>query len=218
MQPEDYLDVPDIIPIVMEQPLTGELLKKYKKLEDQMMLKLSAEENITAMTAATLTNKLLQFSSGNVYDENKNVHHIHDLKIDMLKEIIEDNPNENLLIAYNYKHELDQILKAFPEAVKIDKDPETIERWNRKEIKLLVGNAASFGHGLNLQKGGNILIWYGFTWSLELYQQTVARLHRQGQTEPTKVIHLAVGDVEYKLMKTLAKKDLTQSDLLANLK
>jgi len=218
MDAKDYLELPERIDVVMEAPLKGELLKTYKKFEKEMLLNIKAEEKITALNAATLSNKLLQFCSGNVYDEDGNVHHIHDLKIEMLKEVIEDNPNENLFIAYNYKHELEQILKHFPQAVAIDKGGEAIEKWNRGEIKMLLGHPQSTGHGLNLQKGGNTIVWYGFTWSLEYYQQLNARLHRQGQTKPVKVIHLAVGEVEYKLMKTLSKKDIVQSNLLEVLK
>jgi SNF2 family DNA or RNA helicase len=136
----------------------------------------------------------------------------------MLKEIMEDNPNDNLLVAYNYKHELQALTEAFPEAVVLDKAGKAVEDWNAGKVKMLLAHPASAGHGLNLQDGGHIIVWYGFTWSLELYQQFNARLNRQGQKYPVTIIHLAVGDVEYKLMKTLAKKDITQSKLLSSLK
>jgi len=215
MSAKDYLTLPKVINNVVYQPLSGKLLKYYEKLEKEMMLQLK-EGTITAMTAATLTNKLLQFCSGNIYNEDK-VEHIHTLKIDMLKDILEDNPNENFLIAYNYKHELEQLQKHFKYAKKLDKDPKTVEEWNKGNIKLLLAHPASAGHGLNLQYGGHNIVWYGFTWSLELYQQFNARLNRQGQTRPVTITHLAVGEIEKRLMETLTKKEITQKELLAAL-
>ena len=218
MSAEDYLELPEVINIVLENKLDGKLLKQYKEFENEMLLSLDNDEKLTAMSASTLTNKLLQFCSGNVYDDKKNVKHFHKLKIDTLKEIVEENPDESLLVAYNYKHELEAIKKHFPEAVILDKDASTIDKWNKGEIKMLVAHPASAGHGLNLQKGGSIIVWYGFTWSLELYQQFNARLNRQGQEKQVKIIHIAVGEIEYKLMQTLAKKDVAQSKLLEALK
>jgi SNF2 family DNA or RNA helicase len=218
MSAEDYLTLPDFIPTVLSNKLQGELLRTYLKFENDMILSLGKDKNITAMSAATLTNKLLQFSSGNMYDEHKNIHNFHKLKLETLKEIIEENPNENILLAYNYKHELNDILREFPDAVLLSKSGKEVEDWNKGKIKLLVTNPQSAGHGLNLQHGGSIIVWYGFTWSLELYQQFNARLHRQGQTKKVRVMHIAVGDIEEKLMMTLAKKNITQADLLSSLK
>lgn len=218
MSAKDYLELPDYIPMVLSNKLEGKLLQQYKKFEKDLILALDDEENITAMSAATLTNKLLQFCSGNMYDENKTVHHFHDLKIDTLKEIIEENPNDNLLVAYNYKHELESLLTAFPDAVVLSKTGKEVEAWNKGQIKILLAHPASAGHGLNLQHGGSLIVWYGFTWSLELYQQFNARLHRQGQTEKVRVMHIAVGEVEEKLMQALARKDVVQSELLSALK
>ena len=218
MSAEDYLDLPKFVPSVLGNKLEGKLLREYKKFEKDMILALESEERVTAMSAATLTNKLLQFCSGNIYDEAKNVHHIHDLKTDTLKEIIDENPNDNILVAYNYKHELAAILKAFPEAVVLDKKGEAVAEWNKGNIKLLLAHPASAGHGLNLQHGGSTIVWYGFTWSLELYQQFNARLHRQGQTSIVRCFHIAVGEVEEGLMLALAKKEITQDGLLESLK
>jgi len=218
MSAEDYLELPDFIPSVLDNKLEGEMLRQYLKLEQNMVLALEDDENITAMSAAALTNKLLQFCSGNMYDENKKVHHFHDLKIETLKEIIEENPNDNILVAYNYKHELEALQRAFPKAVTLDKKGEAVARWNNNEIPLLLAHPASAGHGLNLQDGGSLIVWYGFTWSLELYQQFNARLYRQGQTSIVRAMHIAVGDVEHKLMTALAKKDIVQSELLDVLK
>jgi len=217
MSSEDYLELPEFITTVLENKLSGKLLNQYKEFEKDMLLDLGGEL-LTAMSAATLSNKLLQFCSGNIYGEDGQIHHFHDLKLDTLQEIIDSSPDENLLVAYNYKHELTALKKKFPDAVVLDKAGVAVEQWNRGEIKLLLAHPASAGHGLNLQTGGKTLIWYGFTWSLELYQQFNKRLHRQGQKDNVRCIHIAVGDIEYKLMKVLSLKDATQQDLLDNLK
>ena len=218
MSADDYLELPDFIPSVLGNKLEGENLRKYLKFKNDMILAINKEEKITAMSAATLSNKLLQFCSGNMYDEKGLVHHFHDLKIETLKEIIDENPNDNILVAYNYKHELEALKTAFPDAVILDKKGLAVERWNKKEIKILLAHPASAGHGLNLQDGGALVVWYGFTWSLELYQQFNKRLHRQGQTKKVRAMHIAVGDIEHDLMTALAKKDVVQADLLGALK
>jgi len=218
MQSQDYLNLPDYISSVLATPLTKTLLKQYDEFKRDMLMSLKKENDITAVSAAVLTNKLLQYCSGNMYDEAKEVHHIHDLKIETLKEVVDENPNDNILVAYNYKHELEALKQSFPNAVVLDKRGEAVARWNKGEIKMLLTNPASCGFGLNLQHGGSLIVWYGFTWSLELYQQFNARLHRQGQTEKVRVMHIAVGEVEYRLMSTLAKKDVTQDILLKALK
>lgn len=218
MSSEDYLDLPDFIPTVLDNNLEGDLLKKYLKFKNDMILAVSSDEKITALSAATLSNKLLQFCSGNMYDELGTVHHFHDLKTETLKEIIDENPNDNILVAYNYKHELEALVENFPEAVVLDKGGKAVEEWNKGNIKLLLAHPASAGHGLNLQDGGSLIVWYGFTWSLELYQQFNKRLHRQGQTQKVRCMHIAVGDIEHDLMTALAKKDAVQSELLEVLK
>lgn len=218
MSSEDYLELPDFVPTVLGNKLEGKLLKQYNDFETDMIMAMSEEDQITALTAATLSNKLLQFCSGNIYDENKDVHHIHDLKVDTLKEIVEDNPNDNILVAYNYKHELETLKKHFPEAVVMDKEGVAVDDWNEGKIKMLLAHPASAGHGLNLQDGGSLAVWYGFNWSLELYQQFNKRLHRQGQKNIVRCIHIAVGDAEERLMEALALKDVTQEGLLNALK
>jgi len=217
MNADDYLELPKMLPSVLGNKLEGKLLKEYETFEKDMVLAFKSEDHITAMTAATLSNKLLQFCSGNIYDEAGNVRHIHDLKIETLKEIIDENPNDNILVAYNYKHELATLKKAFPDAVVLDKEGKAVVAWNNKEIRILLAHPASAGHGLNLQGGGSIIVWYGFTWSLELYQQFNARLHRQGQTSIVRCFHIAVGEIEERLMSALAKKELTQDILLSSL-
>lgn len=218
MQTADYLNLPEFIPSVIDVPLPSALLKKYKAFEEDMIMAINSEDKITAVSAAALSNKLLQFSSGAVYDEDGTAHHFHDLKFDALDEIMEENPNDNFLIAYNFKHEKERLLKRYPEAVLIDKEGKAVKDWNEGKIKMLLAHPASAGHGLNLQHGGSLLIWLGFNWSLELYQQFNKRLHRQGQKEVVRAMHIAVGDVEYRLMRSLAKKDITQDELLKALK
>lgn len=218
MQTEDYLDLPGSVSTIMKSDLSGKLLKQYKDFENDMIIQMD-DVDLTAVSAATLSNKLLQFSSGAVYDENGNVHHVHDLKIEMLKEIVESNPDEPLLIAYNYKHEKENILKHFKQAQVLNKDPQMVIDWNNRKIPMLLIHPASAGHGLNLQKSqGKFFIWYGFTWSLELYEQANARLVRQGNNEIVDIIHLAVGQIEYRLMQSLAKKNVTQKELFEALK
>jgi len=220
MNSEDYLNLPELIPSVVNVPLEGKLLRQYKQFEEDMITQI-ADNEISAVNAATLSNKLLQFSSGAIYDEDSEVHHIHDLKFEALDEIIEYNPDTPILVAYNFKHELDRLLKRYPQAESLHRkwDDSDNDRWNNNEIPLLFAHPASAGHGLNLQKGdGHIAVWLGFNWSLELYQQFNKRLHRQGQKQPVSLIHIAVGDIEYRLMRTLTKKDITQKELLEALK
>lgn len=217
MKSEDYLNLPKFLPTVIDTPLPPKLLKQYKDFEEDMIMQMNGE-NITAMSAAALSNKLLQFSSGAVYDEDGNYHVLHDLKFDTLDEIIEENPNDNMLVAYNFKHEKERLMKRYPEAVLMDKEGKAVEDWNKGKIKMLLAHPASAGHGLNLQHGGALMVWLGFNWSLELYQQFNKRLHRQGQKEVVRAMHIAVGDVEYRLMRALAKKDATQFELMEALK
>jgi SNF2 family DNA or RNA helicase len=136
-----------------------------------------------------------------------------------LADIIEDNPDENILVAYNYKSDLDRLLKRFPTAVVMDKKGEAVDRWNRGEIKLLLAQPASAGHGLNLQKGGSMIVWFGLNWSLELVQQFNARLHRQGQERPVRIISIVTTDcIDEKIITAIADKALTQRDLLDAMK
>jgi SNF2 family DNA or RNA helicase len=124
-----------------------------------------------------------------------------------------------MLVAYNYRTDFMRIVAMFPDAVTLDKDPETINRWNRGEIKMLLAHPASAGHGLNLQAGGSLCVWFGLVWSLELYQQFNARLHRQGQTKPVRVVHIvAQGCIDERVLQVLASKDASQRDLLRALK
>lgn len=192
---------------------------RYEELQEEFLTMLENGTNIEAPSAANVANKLLQISNGAVYDEDRNIHILHDEKINALKEIIEDNPNENLLIAYNYKHDLERLKKEFPKAVELSKSGKEIEKWNKGKIKMLLAHPASAGHGLNIQFGGHIVVWYGLNWSLELYQQFNARLNRQGQKDLVRIIHIiSRNTIDEKVLNALSDKAKTQNKLLDYLK
>ena len=223
MSAKDYLTLPEKIEIleIIEMPEIIE--KKYKDLEKEFVLEIN-QNQITAFNAAALTNKLLQFSNGAIYYKNedsqiKYFEEIHKLKINALKEIVEDNPNENILVAYNFKSDLQRLKQNFKYAVELDKRGEVLEDWNKKKIKMMLAHPMSTGHGLNAQKGGSMIVWFGLNWSLELYQQFNARLHRQGQEKPVRIIHLICKNtIDEKIMQALKFKAKNQNDLLKFLK
>ena len=220
MSAEDYLELPPRIDVNVKVPMPDAALKRYADFERTLLAELEDGEVIEAMTAAVLANKLLQFANGAMYtDEKHNWSETHVSKLDTLAEIIEDNAGENVLVAYNYRSDLERLLKRFPQAVVLDKQQDTIDRWNRGETRLLLAHPASAGHGLNIQSGGSLIVWFGLTWSLENYLQFNARLHRQGQTRPVRVIHLlAEGTIDLRVIEELGKKDKTQVNLLRALK
>jgi|JYMV01.1.fsa_nt_gi SNF2 family DNA or RNA helicase len=218
MSAEDYLELPEKISLRECIELPDNVQAQYDELEKEFLLTLESGD-VEALSAAVLGNKLLQVCNGAVYDTEGVAHTIHDLKLKALKEIIEDHPNENFLIAYNFRSDLVRLSKMFPQGVTLSKSTEEIDRWNKGEIKLLFAHPASAGHGLNLQAGGSNIVWFGLNWSLELYQQFNARLHRQGQNKPVKIIHIVVKKgIDEKVMKALGSKAKTQKDLLEYLK
>jgi len=220
MSADDYLDVPPRIDLIERVELPPEALAIYKDFEKTLLAELEDGEEVEAATAAVLANKLLQFANGAIYtDDKKNWSETHKAKLDALEEIVEDNPNETLLVAYNYKSDLARLQARFPDAVVLDKKQTTIDRWNAGEIKMLLAHPASAGHGLNLQNGGSLIVWFGLTWSLEYYQQFNARLHRQGQEKPVRILHVIGSEtIDERVMGVLAHKDMTQRSLLAALK
>ena len=220
MNADDYLEVPERIDLTSPVQLPPAAMKKYKELEKTLLAQLDTGEEVEAITAAALANKMLQFSNGAAYyDDKKNWGEVHKEKLDALSDIVDDNPSENILVAYNYKFDLERLMKKFPQAVVLDKKQETIDRWNRGEIKMLLAHPASAGHGLNLQSGGSMIVWFGLNWSLELYQQFNARLHRQGQTKPVRIMHIiAEGTIDERVLQVLGDKDATQASLLKSLK
>lgn len=212
MKAGDYLDMPECIYNQVEVTMSEKERKLYGQLEKDMLLPF-ADGDIDAVNAAALSGKLIQMANGAVYDENGNVKHIHDRKLEALEDLVEAANGKPVLIAYWYKHDLDRIKKRTG-AVALD-TADDMQRWNAGEIPVAVIHPASAGHGLNLQAGGSTLVWFGLTWSLELYQQTNARLWRQGQKETVVIHHLvAKGTLDEKVMAALEKKDCGQSALV----
>jgi len=220
MSAADYLQLPDRIDLIERVTLPAAALQAYRDFEKTLLAELPDGEEVEAMSAAVLANKLLQFSNGAMYtDDLGNWSEIHDAKLEALADLIEQNPNENILLAYNYKTDLVRLQKRFPQARVLDKNPDTVRAWNDGEIELLLAHPASAGHGLNLQRGGSLIIWFGLNWSLELYQQFNARLHRQGQDKPVRVVHLIADDcIDERVMGVLSDKTAMQSALLQALK
>ena len=219
MRSSDYLDLkpPEHNRILLG---LGEHQAAYDRFEKDQVLRLFAEHQpgavISAMSAAALSNKLLQFANGAVYDENGEAHTVHDVKLDAAEEIVETASGQPVLIAWTYKHDRDRLaqrLKAYkPRELKTDKD---IDDWNAGKIRVLLMHPASGGHGLNLQQGGNILVWFGQTWSLELYQQLNKRLDRQGQTRTVTIHHLlAEGTIDMDVARALVGKTGRQDGLM----
>lgn len=208
----DYLKLPELVINEIPVRLSADEEKHYHTMKDEMVLSLKGKE-IDAANAAALSGKLLQMANGAVYDVNYGVAHLHDRKLDALEDVIEAATDKPVLIAYWFKHDLERILERFP-AERLD-SAESIRRWNSGEIPVAVIHPASAGHGLNLQSGGSCLAWFGLTWSLELYQQTNARLWRQGQKN-TVVIHhiIAKGTIDEQVMKALKQKNKTQTALI----
>lgn len=196
--------------------------KIYADMEEDLFIPLKKGE-ITAANAATLSGKLLQMANGAVYSDEGDEIVIHDQKLDALEDMIEAANGRPVMVAYWFKHDLSRIMRRLSDKKipfeKLDSE-ESIRKWNRGELQVALIHPASAGHGLNLQSGGNMLIWFGLTWSLELYQQTVARLWRQGQTSETVVVQhiITAGTIDEDVMKALASKDMTQNRLIAAVK
>lgn len=221
MKAKDFLpDMPELISTEYPVYLDEKEMKAYKDFKKQLVLA-TPEHEVTASNAASLSGKLSQLANGAIYtdDEDKPVSVFHDKKLDALEDIIESANGKPILVAYWFKHDYDRITERLSNLgihyEKIDNE-ESIARWNRKEIPVALIQPASAGHGLNLQAGSNLMVWFGITWSLELYQQTVCRLYRQGQTEGTvSVIHIVSKDtIDERILKALTDKDNTQSALI----
>lgn len=212
MKATDYLKMPERIDNIIEVEMSDKEKELYKKLESEMILPF-ADGDIDAVNAAALSNKLLQMANGAVYDENKNVRFIHEKKLDALEDLIEAANGKPVLVYYAYKHDKNRILQRFSaNEILTSKD---IDKWNNGEIQVAIAHPASTGHGLNLQTGGSTVIWFGLTWSLELYMQANARLWRQGQMN-TVIIHhiICKGTIDEDVMKALKKKKSGQDELI----
>lgn len=217
MKANEYLKMPELLTSNYVVELSNSEKKQYDEMKKSLVLEITDGE-ITASNAASLSNKLSQMSNGAIYDDKQNIIEIHSRKLDVLEDIIESMNGKPLLMAYWYKHDFERIAKRLESLhipfSKLDTDT-SIERWNKGEIPVALIHPASAGHGLNLQSGGSTLVWFGLTWSLELYQQTNARLYRQGQKNTVVIQHIiAKGTIDEQILKALQRKDKTQSDLI----
>ncbi|QDX62234.1 DEAD/DEAH box helicase [Staphylococcus pseudintermedius] len=218
MKASDYLDMPERIDTVHSVNLSSKERKLYDELEKHYILESEEDGTIVAQSGASLSQKLLQLSNGAVYTDDESVRHLHDRKLDKLEEIIEESQGQPLLVFYNFKHDKERIMERFDEVVTLD-DESYKDRWIEGKVKILLAHPASAGHGLNLQKGGHIIVWFGLTWSLELYQQANARLYRQGQTHTTIIHHIMTDNtIDQKVYQALQNKELTQEDLMQAIK
>ena len=225
MKASDYLEMPERTDNYIELNMPADIKKQYNDFEKNKVLDLIKQETeetkeINVINAAALSNKLLQFANGAVYDEDRNVHAIHDIKLEALKELIDDNEGKPVLIAWTFQFDRDRIMsylkKYKPRELKTNKD---IDDWNAGKIQVMLAHPASAGHGLNLQAGGNIIIWYGQTWSLELYQQFNGRLYRQGQQNHVIIHHLILkGTHDADVITALKSKDKKQNALMDSIK
>lgn len=218
----DHLQMPELVSTEYTVKMSDEEQKQYKELKKELILQLPDTE-ITAVNAASLSNKLSQMANGAIYDDDENIVPIHDRKLDALEDIIESANGKPVLIAYWFKHDLKRITERLKKLKLIFQEIKTsasIEKWNSGKLPVALIHPASAGHGLNLQSGGNQLVWFGLTWSLELYQQTNARLWRQGQTSETVVIQhiITKGTVDERIMKALEDKNETQTALMEAVK
>lgn len=223
MQAQDYLHMPMLTNNYVKLKMPKDILAAYHKFEKDSIMKLINLDNeveITALNAAGLSNKLLQFANGAIYDEDKNVYPIHDIKLEALEEIVEEACGKPVLVAWAYQFDRDRIMKYLskykPRELKTAKD---IQDWNDGKVQLMLAHPASAGHGLNLQAGGNIIVWFGLTWSLELYQQFNARLYRQGQKQGVIIHHLYMAQThDEDVILALKNKDRVQMSLMNSIK
>ena len=221
MKALDYLDMPECVYVNHEVTMSAPEQKLYDQMKTDLIIPLEGGD-IDAANAASLSNKLLQMSNGAVYDENKETRMIHSRKLECLEDLIESANGQSVLIAYWFKHDRKRIIEHLSKGgykVRDIRSSEDIREWNRGVIPIALIHPASAGHGLNIQDGGHILIWFGLTWSLELYQQTNARLWRQGQAHTVTIHHIVTkGTVDEDVLSAIASKDVTQKKLIAAVK
>lgn len=222
MKAKDYLELPEMVEHIIPVKLDAKAKKKYNEMEKEAVLELEDSETIDATSAAALSNKLLQLSNGAIYDENGMWHEIHQAKIDAFLETIEQLQGKPVLVFYHFKHDAQRILKALEKtnlsARKLER-PEDQKDWNAGKIDVLLTHPASSAYGLNLQEGGNHIIWFGLNWSYELYVQANKRLHRQGQKNTVFIHHLVTqGTRDEDVMAALGKKENCQNYVMDSLK
>ncbi|MCC2531975.1 DEAD/DEAH box helicase [Bacillus velezensis] len=217
MQARDWLQLPERIDNIVKVRMADKVKAKYKQLEKDLLLPF-LDGDVVADTAAVLSNKLLQLANGAVYDENGEIQKLHDEKLNALEDIVDAANGKPILVFYSYKHDLERIQQKFKKAKTLDSSKE-IADWNKGKIEMLLAHPASTGHGLNLQDGGHVIVWFGMTWSLELYQQANARLDRQGQKHSVIVNHLVTeGTVDEDVMRALEGKAVGQNALMEAVK
>jgi SNF2 family DNA or RNA helicase len=218
LKASDYLTMPARIDNVVKVVMPPDAEKAYKQMSRDLVLGMGSDEEITAANAAALSNKLLQMANGRVYNDDGAVTDIHSAKIEKLAEIVEQNDGKPILVFYSYKHDLSRLRLHFPDA-RVLQGADELRAWNAGKIPMLLAHPASTAYGLNLQAGGNIIVWYGLTWSLEQYQQANARLYRQGQDKPVIINHLVTkGTIDEQVMKALKNKAAGQEALLMAVK
>ena len=216
----DYLELPERIDNVVKCEMGEHAWKAYKRMQEDLVLSIGDDE-ITAASAAVLSNKLLQMANGCVYTDDANTKFLHDAKMEKLKEIIDTNDGKPVLVFYEYQHDLGRLLFEFKDARVLGAEDTAglMKDWNVGRIPILLAHPAACAYGLNLQAGGSIIVWYGLTWSLEQYQQANARIYRQGQTQPVVIHHLVTkGTIDERVMRALSKKEAGQDALLEAVK
>lgn len=219
LRKEDYLDMPERVDVRVDVELTEQEMERYEAMENEYALQVAEDKVIEAVSAGALLTKLAQLANGAVYDAEREVHFIHDRKLDALRELVNEAGAEPILVAYNFISDRQRIQKAFPQARVLDKSQSMIDEWNTGQIPMLLVHPKSAGHGLNLQYGGRIVVWFSPSWSLELDQQLNARLHRQGQTKPVRVYRIvSKGTVDESIMRALSSKSKMQDSLLDAMK
>lgn len=216
LRAQDCIDLPPVVSNVIKVQMDDLARKLYRQMKRDMVLSLGNNE-IVATNAAALSNKLLQMAQGFAYEENGEAMEIHEAKLDALREIVETNKGKPLLVFYTFRHDLEQLQFAFD--ARPLRDADDVRDWNAGKIPMLLVHPASAGHGLNLQYGGNVVVWYSLTWSLELYQQANKRLHRSGQTHTVVIHHLvAAKTIDERVMAALHNKRIGQDALLEAVK
>lgn len=219
MKSHDYLKLPQRINNTIKVKMTPTELGLYKKLEKEYVINIAKRGEVTASNAAVLSNKLLQLANGAIYDDDLKTIKIHDHKLNALEEITEEAQGQPILVFYQYKQDCSRILEKFSNAKKLDLNGDDIKNWNAGKIPMLLVQPQSAGHGLNLQYGGHIIVWFGLTWSLEYYQQANARLDRQGQTNSVIVHHIVTEKtIDERVMNVLSGKAEKQNALLTAVK
>lgn len=212
MDTADFVDMPPVVYNTVKVKLPAKVMDAYKRFEKKMVLE---EHDIEAVNNGVLTGKLLQLANGSVYDEEGATVEIHDMKLEALDRLIEEAQGQPVFVAYSYKFDLEKLRKKYPKAEVVGEGKNVVKRWNEGKIKILLAHPQSAGHGLNLQYGGCITVWYGLCWSLEYYQQLNKRLHRPGQTRTVFIHHIvAEGTVDERVMKVLPDKNATQRALM----